>query len=102
MSEYSEIFKITSTDNPFELHVEISSATLIAFNINFTDIDHYHETISDVCAVAPHMMELDADLMEAYDDAFRTQPKPENRVAVGKFLHKYRGKIDRNLIETFR
>lgn len=101
MSDNFEIFKITHTENIGELHVEMSAANLITFNLQFGDGAHYHEAIKDICRVAPHMMSLDADLQEAYDDAFRTQPKMGDKLAVSDFLKKWAAKIDRDLTEMF-
>lgn len=101
MSDDFEVLKITHTQNIGELHVEMSAANLIAFNLTFADGAHYHEAITDICRVAPHMMELDADLQEAYDDAFRTQPKIADRMAVANFLKKWQGKIEPDIAYMF-
>lgn len=83
-----------------KMSVEINAASGINFTVAF-DGETYHQTIADICAVAPHMMALDADLTEAFDDAFRTQPKTVDIVAVKAFLTKYRGRVDENLPEMF-
>lgn len=87
------ICKIETTDKPFILHIEASAATLITFELNFQDLD-YAACVADICKVLPHMMSLDSDLMEAYDDAFRTRPKQENIKEVKAFLIKYRNAIE--------
>lgn len=82
-------------------HVELSSANLIAFDLKYEQGKTIQD-IADVCAVAPHMMALDSDLAEAYDDAFRTQPKQADTLAVYRFLQKYKARIDpADLYELF-
>lgn len=111
MSDNSVIFKIESTDNPDVLHVEMSSASVIAFDFNIGEIKRqnkpalpradYVAVIRDICRVAPNMMSLDADLAEAYDDAFRTQPKELDRTAVKVFLSRYRERVPEELPDQF-
>lgn len=96
------IFSIESDETNYDvLHVEMSAANLITFDLKREGLD-YHEVIRDICVVAPHMMGLDGDLQEAYDDAFRTEPKREDELAVIKFLNKYKGRLPDDLIEMFR
>ena len=40
--------------------------------------------------VVPYLARLDGDLMEVYDDAFRTQPKQVDLAKVKKFVEKKR------------
>lgn len=95
------ILRIGDTPGDFEtLIVEMSAANLIKFTLNWTDLD-YHEVIRDICRVAPHMMSLDGDLQEAYDDAFRTRPKSDDQLRVAQFLAKYKGRIPDDLREMF-
>lgn len=97
----SVIFKIESHETELStLCVEMSAATVIAFDLNFENLD-YSAVIADICQVAPHMMSLDADLMESYDDAGRTPLKWEDRKAVSAFLVKYRGRIPDDLKDEF-
>lgn len=98
----STIFAITdSPQDILTLHVEMSAATVIAFDVSCPEPGQYSEAVRDICNVAPHMMDLDVDLMEAYDDAFRTMPKAVDIVAVRAFLRKYKGRIPDTLAEEF-
>lgn len=99
MPEKYTIFSIERS--PDGLQVTILGATEITFTVDTEGMD-YDDVLTDICHVAPHMKRLDVDLMEAYDDAFRTQPKVEDRRAVGAFLHKYAGRVPANLRENFR
>lgn len=94
------IFKIEGAQEPHWLHVEMSSASLIVFDLDFTGLD-YHTVLTDICQVAPAMINLDADLMEMYDDAGRTQPKREDILTVRAFLLKYKGRVPDELKELF-
>ena len=38
-------------------------------------------------------MRLDADLAEAYDDAFRTKPNPSDQKSVREFRQRHKGRI---------
>src|SRR5579859_6938809 len=99
----SIIFKLYTDfeNNPDYMLAEMSSASLITFKVKF-DGKTYIETIADICGVARHMMNLDSDLMEMYDDAGRTQPKQADILAVYRFLQKYKGRLDpADLHETF-
>jgi hypothetical protein len=83
------IFEIANDDEKAQtLHVTLVAATQMDFDISFAGKD-YEEVIKDICAVAPSMMSYDADLMEAFDDAFRTQPKQEDKVNIYRFVKKY-------------
>lgn len=95
------IFKIEDVPTDLDLlHVEMSAANTIAFDLNRKDLD-YHTCIADICKVAPHMLSLDGDLQEAYDDAFRTMPKKVDQIAVAAFLQKYAGRLPEDLREMF-
>ena len=99
MSDFT-VFKIEYDETPFELKVEMSSASLIQFTLNYEDMD-YHEVLKDVCGVAIHMIKFDSDLMEMHDDAGRTRPKREDVIAVRDFLRKYEGRVPESLREMF-
>lgn len=102
MTDSLTIVRIASDAEDIDvLHVELTSASEIAFTVNHKGLD-YNTVLMDICHVAPHMIRLDADLMEAYDNAFRTQPDVEDRRAVGVFLHKYAGRVPVSLREMFR
>ena len=94
------IFSISTGDKPHTLHVEIAAASQIAFDVDFDGLD-YMQVIEDVCTIAPHMMNLDADLAEAYDDAFRTKPRADDRTAVRRFLKQYAGRVPDKLKMEF-
>ena len=87
------IFEISDDDQkPQTLHVLLIAANEMRFDISFADRD-YSEVIKDICYVAPSLMSYDADLMEAFDDAFRTQPNPVHGMRIKKFVEKYRGAL---------
>jgi hypothetical protein len=87
------IFEISADDQkPQTLHVILVAATQIEFDISFTG-ENYEEVIRDICKVAPSMMRYDADLMEAYDDGFRTEPKQSDRISIHIFIKKYNGAL---------
>lgn len=87
------IFEIADDDQkPQTLHVTLVAATQMEFDISFAGRD-YEEIVKDVCEVAPSMMSYDADLMEAFDDAFRTQPKQVDKIKIYSFIKKYRGAL---------
>ena len=94
------IFSISAGAEPHTLHVEIAAATQITFDVNFDGLD-YQRVIEDICTIAPHMMNRDADLAEAYDNAFRTQPKMDDRIAVQRFLKQYAGRVPDTLRTEF-
>ena len=73
--------------------VSLASATEMSFEIEIGDVGKYDELISDLCHLAPILLQYDADLMEAYDDAFRTKPKKEHSQSITRFLMKYRSRI---------
>jgi hypothetical protein len=83
------IFEIADDDQkPQTLHVTLVAATQMEFDVSFAGKD-YEEVIKDICAVAPSMMSYDSDLMEAFDDAFRTQPKQLDKINIYRFMKKY-------------
>jgi hypothetical protein len=83
------VFEIADDDEkPQTLHVTLVAATQMEFSISHAGKD-YEEVIKDICAVAPSMMSYDSDLMEAFDDAFRTQPKQLDKINIYKFIKKY-------------
>ncbi len=86
------IFSISKGEKRHTLHVEIAAATQIVFDVNFDGLD-YQQVVEDICTVAPRMMNLDADLAEAYDGGFRTQPRSDDRAAVRHFLAQYVGRV---------
>jgi hypothetical protein len=87
------IFEIANDDQkPQTLHVTLVAATQMDFDVSFAGRD-YEEVIKDICNIAPSMMSYDADLMEAYDDAFRTQPKQIDKINIHIFIDKYKGAL---------
>lgn len=84
------VFEIAhDEEKPQILHVTLVAATQMEFDISFAGKDYEH-VILDICHVAPSMMRYDSDLMEAFDDAFRTQPSPIHKAQIANFLKKYR------------
>lgn len=94
------IFSISTGEKRHTLHVELAAASAIGFDVSFDGLD-YQQVIEDICAIAPRMMSLDADLAEAYDGGFRTQPRSDDRAAVRRFLAKYAGRVSDTLREEF-
>lgn len=95
------VFKIENHPTDYDLLVvQLVAANQIDFEINFKGLN-YQTVIADLCAVAPHMMEYDADLQEAHDNAFRTLPKDRDVLAVRAFFAKYKGRIPDHVRETF-
>lgn len=88
-------------DEPLCIKVEIVSATQINFTLRYGDINRLHEATKDICAVAPHMIELDSDLMEAYDGGFDTMPQQADIIAVRQFIRKWKDQLDEDLDELF-
>ncbi len=87
------IFEIADDDQkPQTLHVTLVAATQMEFDISFAGKD-YEEMIRDVCFLAPSLMRYDSDLMEAFDDAFRTQPNTYDAMRIKKFMDKYQGAV---------
>lgn len=83
------IFSIIHDEqDPHVLHVQLVAATEMSFDISTADRD-FSEIIRDVCYIAPSLMRYDSDLMEAYDDAFRTEPRKLDAMRIGKFMQKY-------------
>jgi hypothetical protein len=84
------IFSIEHDENEHQLlHVILISATQMSFDISFAGRD-FRDVIRDICGVAPSIMQVDSDLAEAFDDAFRTQPNPIQVYRINKFVNKYR------------
>jgi hypothetical protein len=83
------IFEIADdSEKPQLLHVTMVAANEMRFDISFAGKD-YQKVIQDICHVAPYMMSYDADLMEAFDDAFRTQPKQADKFVIANFMKTY-------------
>lgn len=57
------------------VHVQLAAATEMCFDVITTGHDDYDTLIADICQIAPVMMRYDVDMAEAFDDAFRTEPK---------------------------
>jgi hypothetical protein len=97
------IFEIAGDDQkPQTLHVTLVAATQMEFDISFAGRD-YEEVIKDILNVAPSMMSYDSDLMEAFDDAFRTQPKQIDKINIYRFIKKYNDVltgVDIDFLET--
>jgi hypothetical protein len=84
------IFEIADDDEKSQLlHVTLVAATQMEFDISFAGKD-YEEVIRDICFLAPSLMRYDSDLMEAFDDAFRTKPNTYDAMRIAKFKDKYR------------
>jgi hypothetical protein len=73
------------------LFVELAAASEMRFEVLIQG--DYDKLIADICQIAPVMMRYDVDMTEAFDDAFRTQPKAEDRRAISFFVRKYRERI---------
>lgn len=88
------IFEIADDDEkpPQTLHVTLVAANQMEFDISFAGKD-YAEVVRDICEVASSMMSYDSDLMEAFDDAFRTKPSPVDAMNIKKFMKKYHGAL---------
>jgi hypothetical protein len=85
------IFEIANdSEKPNLLHVTMIAANEMRFDVSFPSRD-YAEVIKDICNVAPSMMSYDSDLMEAFDDAFRTQLNPTDIANIKQFVAKYQG-----------
>lgn len=84
-NEYPPVLNITQAENFKYWRVTVISATEITFDIKVKD---YDQTLKDICIVVPHLTNLDADLMQAYDDAFRTRPQDKNIRFVKRFIEK--------------
>lgn len=97
---HSDEIKVENSKKIFMLHVELSAATGIAFWVTYTS-EQYDQTLIDIGRVAGHMLRLDGDIAEMYDDAGRTQPKTGDKLAVKDFLTKYRGRIPDDLPTSF-
>lgn len=84
------IFEIANDDQkPQTLHVTLVAATQMEFDISFAGRD-YQKVLQDICHAAPFMMSYDSDLMEAFDDAFRTQLKAADKFVIANFMKNYR------------
>lgn len=75
------------------LLVDLGVATEMHFEVALERGDDYDEAVAAICRLAPHLMRLDADLMEAYDDGFRTQPKREDLLAVQNYVTRWFGRL---------
>lgn len=82
------IFSISNTDDPKFLRVELMAATEISFEVEVPK-GQYTELFNRICNIAPVMARLDSDLMEAFDDAGRTQPQPYDISLVRNFAKTY-------------
>jgi len=83
------VFEIAHDDKKEQtLHVTLVAATQMEFDISYAGRD-YEEIIIEICKVAPFMMSYDADMMEAFDDAFRTKPKLADKAIIRNFINKY-------------
>jgi hypothetical protein len=80
------LFRIETTEDTKCLRCVLLAANEMSFEIAvLPGLDGYHKTLTDICHIAPIMIRLDADLMEMYDDAGRTQPRKEDLIEVKKF-----------------
>jgi hypothetical protein len=75
------------------LSVDLASATEMHFEVALEPGDDYDDAIAAICKLAPHLMRLDADLTEAYDDGFRTQPRREDLIAVQNYVTRWHGRL---------
>lgn len=84
------VFAIRSL--PGGLRVEMVAATEMSFELELRPADDYDQTITDLCAIAPILMRLDADIMEMYDGADE-RPARADLLRVNAFVTKYRSRI---------
>ncbi len=84
------VFQIAQKDD--RLFVELAAASDMRFEVLMAGGD-YDKLIADICQIAPVMMRYDVDMTEAFDDAFRTVPKAEDRHAINFFVRRYRERI---------
>lgn len=85
------VFSVANYDTD-KLKVTVIAANEMQFLVKI-ESQRYDETFADICELAPVLMSYDADLTEAYDDAFRTKTKPRDRFIVNRFVAKYRGRL---------
>ncbi|MFB2919444.1 MULTISPECIES: hypothetical protein [Aerosakkonema] len=73
------------------LFVEFSAATENYFEVRIPKNPKV-DIIKEFLGVLPHMMQIDMDLMESFDDAGRTEINKESYKAVKDFIarHKFR------------
>jgi hypothetical protein len=67
------------------LYVEMTAATEMSFCVKIPP-QGANYLIKDICRIAPVFMRLDMDLMEAFDDAFRTKPSDRDINAIASWL----------------
>lgn len=77
------IVKISDSTDGW-IKVELNSATEMSFEVLIAK--NYESVLRQILSVVPSILNLDADLMEAYDDAFRTKPKQSDISNVKQFL----------------
>lgn len=82
-NDNSYVLIISAANNIDYWTVKLAAASDICFDIKVKD---YDETIKEICRVVPNLANLDADIMEAYDDAFRTKPSNRDLIRVKKFV----------------
>jgi hypothetical protein len=83
-----------SPDRKGYLRVSFSAANEFVFDIRVLDVaGSYEKLIERLCAMAPALLRLDVDLTEAFDDAFRTKPNPDDVQAVKTFWLAYKRNI---------
>lgn len=75
------------------LSVDLGSANEMHFEVVIEPGDDYSDAIAAICKLAPHLIRLDEDLTEAYDDAFRTQPRREDLIAVQNYVTRWHGRL---------
>ncbi len=77
--------------NGERVSVHINSANQIIFSVNLKglEIDAEEKAIANCCRIAPKISRLDSTVAQAWDDAFRTQPKTSDLIAVKHFIKNY-------------
>ena len=87
------IFHLEDTDKPRAVRMTFAAADQYVVDIERLPSQDYGDFIADLCRMGPILMRLDADLAEAYDDAFRTKPNPADETAAYEFRLRYSGRI---------
>ena len=92
-SNAATIFSLEQGDGPRTIRMTFAAAELYVFDIMQGPNQDYDDLIQELCHIGPIFMRLDGDLAEAYDNAFRTQPRPSDVQAVHDFRRAYTGRI---------
>ena len=87
------IFRLESGKEPKVIRMTFAAAEQYVLDIERLPSQDYDQFVAGLCHMGPILMRLDADLAEAYDDAFRTKPNPADEKAVQEFRRRYAGRI---------